>query len=384
MTHPSQATLAEARGVHCSRCGFASNPTATTCVVYGNLLTQGTESAEQPQLPLRPLSGIGGHTKRAAIIFGSAALVSLLFWSGVSGDAQRGAAAERVAESAGQQAVLSSRATQERATIAAVESEASARQAEPYLRAASEYREEGELGLALAEIEQLLALQPNLPTAMQLRSQVSAEATAVVQRVASDEYLQAANDYRAAGQLGLALLSAQQAIAMNPNESVARDLLARLQVQATAEVQEANARATAAALPPAEITSYMEYMAPKMAVIAESVGRLGDLSSRVANNPSLLFDQNWRVQTATVLFLLKVSGQEIPKYQPVPAELRTLDNLLVSVGRDLVYIVDQYTLGVDNLSSANINNATRRMQSMTATLQRAQNELNAISRRYGR
>lgn len=128
----------------------------------------------------------------------------------------------------------------------------------------------------------------------------------------------------------------------------------------------------------------MEYMAPKMAVIAESASRLSDLSSRAGNNPSLLFDQNWRAQTSVVLFLLKSSGQEIQKYQPVTAELRTLDNLLVSVGRDLAYIVDQYTLGVDNLSSANINNAARRMQSTTATLQHAQNELNALSRRYGR
>ncbi len=54
-------------------------------------------------------------------------------------------------------------------------------QAGAHLSAAADYREAGEFGLALVELQQALALAPSLSAAHQMRGEVSAEATAQVE-----------------------------------------------------------------------------------------------------------------------------------------------------------------------------------------------------------
>jgi hypothetical protein len=111
-----------------------------------------------------------------------------------------------------------------------------------------------------------------------------------------------------------------------------------------------------------DLQAYLNYMQPKIQLAGQTLVRLGEQSTRLSNTPALLSDQTWRTQTAVVLGLMKNTGEEMQKYEPVPKELESLDDTMVSLGKDLVYIADEYATGLDGPNAARIRNATTRMQ----------------------
>jgi hypothetical protein len=119
--------------------------------------------------------------------------------------------------------------------------------ASQHLEAAQEYRSASQLGLALVELDQTLAISPGLESARQLQSQVQAEVSAAVLIAEAEAHLSNAREYRAAGQLGLALVELDQAGGIAPGYEPAQELRAQVRTEATAVVQQVQAQATAAA-----------------------------------------------------------------------------------------------------------------------------------------
>lgn len=122
-------------------------------------------------------------------------------------------------------------------------------QAQEHVDAAFEYRNGGQLGLALSELQQALAVQSDFAPARKMLDEVRPQATAVVKTAQAQEHVDAALDYRQKGQIGLALSELQQALGIQPGYAPAQQLQDAVRPQATAQAVAAkNAEATAVAV----------------------------------------------------------------------------------------------------------------------------------------
>jgi hypothetical protein len=124
-------------------------------------------------------------------------------------------------------------------------------------------------------------------------------------------------------------------------------------------------------------------MQPLVLDAADAINDLGVQSNKAAVNPLLIGDPGWQFTTVLTVARLKDSGQKMQRYQPVPVSVKHLDDLMVSFGKDLVYIADEYTAGVDNISSSHLVNASKRMQTIPAKSQQIINELKRLAAQYG-
>jgi hypothetical protein len=111
----------------------------------------------------------------------------------------------------------------------------------------------------------------------------------------------------------------------------------------------------------AEIKTYLDTMLPDVQLAGQSLATLGTQSEQLSGTPALLSDSTWMVKTAAALAGMRSAAGKMQKYEPVPARAKALDDLMVSMGKDLIYIAEEYTEGIDGRSIARINNATTRI-----------------------
>jgi hypothetical protein len=191
-------------------------------------------------------------------------------------------------------------------------------------------------------------------------------------------HLNAGNDLLAAGEREAAASEFAKAAGIDPSRDEATASLRALTPTPT------RAPATATPVPhlPADVTTYLRYMQPKLATIGQSMVALSEQSSQASRSPLVVFSTDWRLKTATALALLKVEGDEIQKYEPVPAELKPLDNLMVQLGKDLNYAADEYAAGVDKVDGNRIRNAAARIETATSRVSQIKAELLKLSTRY--
>jgi hypothetical protein len=95
----------------------------------------------------------------------------------------------------------------------------------------------------------------------------------------------------------------------------------------------------------------------------------------------LLADNDWRIKTAVAIAMMQTTGKEMQAYpDKVPPNAMRLDGIVKDLGRDLVYIADEFTAGLDQGKPERINNVTRRMAGISAKTQAASAEINTITR----
>ena len=130
-----------------------------------------------------------------------------------------------------------------------------------------------------------------------------------------------------------------------------------------------------------EVQAYVAFMEPRFVRVQQSLTQVGNLSTRMSNDPALFLDQSWRLQMGIALGLLRGTAEEIQKFEPVPPPLKALDDIIVSMGKDLVYVVDELAAGLDNLDQRRIANASQRMQTVNVKIQQATREMEALAAR---
>ena len=192
-------------------------------------------------------------------------------------------------------------------------------------------------------------------------------------------YINSADKLTVAGDKGQAAAQLSKAVQLDPT----RDEAASRQLALTPTPLPATATPVPAPAAPPNVQQYMNYQVPLLTRASSGLQALGDQSTQAGNNAYVMADPTWRTRTALALSELKSAGQQIQKYEPVPAELKRLDALMVSFGKDLVYISDEYAAGVDNVSAVRLGNAASRLQTMPAKSQTILGEVNAIADRYG-
>jgi len=51
----------------------------------------------------------------------------------------------------------------------------------------------------------------------------------------------------------------------------------------------------------------------------------------MTGNPTIYLNQDWRLKMAVSLYAMKAAGQRLQTYEPVPPELKQLDDLIVAM-----------------------------------------------------
>jgi hypothetical protein len=105
-------------------------------------------------------------------------------------------------------------------------------------------------------------------------------------------------------------------------------------------------------------------------------------SRRMAADPMLYMDSNWRVRMAAALASLKLSGQQLQSLA-APADAKQLGDLIVSIGYDFIQESDETAAALDSLDSAQLQRALARVQANNQRILQATDELDALKKKFG-
>jgi hypothetical protein len=142
---------------------------------------------------------------------------------------------------------------------------------------------------------------------------------------------------------------------------------------------------TAASAPPAkpapsaEVRAYLDYIGPKLTAGGAALRSLSALSQGAGSTPSLMNDENLRMQMALPLGQMRAAGQKLQSYEPVPNEAGALDRSAVSIGKDLVYVSTEMAEGLRSRDGASIDNATARMNQLPDKLRIALEQVRELT-----
>lgn len=95
------------------------------------------------------------------------------------------------------------------------------------------------------------------------------------------------------------------------------------------------------------------------------------------NDPSLIFDSEWKTKLGLALGILNFRADEMAKLEPTPKYIN-LHSIIVKLANETHLFTDAYANGVDNFDSALIDKASQHLVNMTALMQDATTEMDKI------
>jgi len=125
-------------------------------------------------------------------------------------------------------------------------------------------------------------------------------------------------------------------------------------------------------------SAYLLSMGEISTNLGQALSDISDDSGAVGDNPSLILDDAWKIKAATHLAAIKIACQNIrdlaapPRYAAVHSEMLTAAGYFENT-------CDLYAAGVDELSSAKLNQAIEELSKGNAAVQRATTLINQIT-----
>ncbi len=131
-----------------------------------------------------------------------------------------------------------------------------------------------------------------------------------------------------------------------------------------------------------EAVAYLDYLRPRTESVTRALRAISEQAGQVSRDPLLMRDREWMMETAMAIATLREQGKALQSYGPVPSELSSLNDVIVSMGADLVYIADEYSAAIEQLSESRLTNATNRMVVLTAKTYKAKIEMDRLGERH--
>lgn len=85
-----------------------------------------------------------------------------------------------------------------------------------------------------------------------------------------------------------------------------------------------------------------------------------------------------RNQMSKAFVALRSDGEKLQGYRKVPERAATIDRSIVAIGKDLAYIADEGTSGMNSINGARIQNATSRVQILKNNIAQATTEIDKL------
>jgi hypothetical protein len=80
---------------------------------------------------------------------------------------------------------------------------------------------------------------------------------------------------------------------------------------------------------------------------------------------------------------MKTTEQHFQHYEPIPSEAHHLNDMLIVIGQDLVFVAEETTAGLEYLNANPLDRAQQRMSTMNARIEQASAEAFTLKSTYG-
>lgn len=96
--------------------------------------------------------------------------------------------------------------------------------------------------------------------------------------------------------------------------------------------------------------------------IGGSMGQIGTLLGELADDESLLYSDEYRIELAASIANVEIQSEKILEYEPVPARFEAFHEGYSRVAELLLEAMDEVVYGIDNVDVDAINRATELME----------------------
>lgn len=111
----------------------------------------------------------------------------------------------------------------------------------------------------------------------------------------------------------------------------------------------------------ADVRVYFAKVGPIVGKLGPALGEVGRLASEVGDKPALLFDQDWKIELAGQMAIVKTSNTDILAIQPVPGPAQEFHDLLTKATQTCSDSMDTLAKGLDTLNATTIERASAQM-----------------------
>lgn len=134
----------------------------------------------------------------------------------------------------------------------------------------------------------------------------------------------------------------------------------------------ATASRTPSRTPTADATraAYAEHVAQTASTFADYLDRFSEQNSKVADDINLLLDQDWIIETALVLSMLKNTADNFIEL-PAPRRCEGVARFLKQVQSETYLMADQYAKGIDEIDPNFIQSALEHQKKMNEAVRQA-------------
>ncbi len=98
--------------------------------------------------------------------------------------------------------------------------------------------------------------------------------------------------------------------------------------------------------------------------------RIGQLLGQVSDDPLLLMDDNWKINLAANMAIVKLQGQQFRKLQP-PARFSEFHKETVNATNHMDKAIDLLAAGINNLDSNKLDQANHELDLATQSVDQA-------------
>lgn len=124
--------------------------------------------------------------------------------------------------------------------------------------------------------------------------------------------------------------------------------------------------------------AYEVYISEKVTAYGVSFFIVDEYVQQVANDTSLIFDNDWKTELGISLGLLNARAKEMTELEPSPKYVN-LHSIIVKLADETYLFTDAFAYGIDNFDSAMIEKAGQHLDNMTTLMEEATLETNRIN-----
>lgn len=165
-------------------------------------------------------------------------------------------------------------------------------------------------------------------------------------------------------------------------------------VQATAEAQAWQAVTETALAVPTETAvptvtptprpveePYITALRPVILEYLENYKKFLEQVTKAAEDPSVIFDETWTLETALTMVLLEETASKLDNLEGANENTRTLEGYVKAIASETRLMVKNYSSGVDNLDVSALERATANITLITEYTKLATQEIERLNSR---
>lgn len=133
-------------------------------------------------------------------------------------------------------------------------------------------------------------------------------------------------------------------------------------------------------IPSPTVDVYRNELAARFGRYNEAFQLFFEQTNLLAQNPELINDQTWKVNTAVALVKLDAAATEIENIPGAGSQYATLDGYMKAIAQETHLMVANYTSGIDNLDINALNRSTANLKLITQYTNLAVEEINKLNK----